>query len=133
LRIKWSIEATGTTTRLSFHVEPILLLIAIPYLFFSSPVTLIVIQALVVASGVFPAAWLARRYLGSRLAQVAFPLAYLLTPPLEAATLYEFHAVTLSAALLLWALYFADGARYRLFALLDRKSTRLNPVTSLSR
>ena len=57
LRIKWGIEATGTTTRLSFHVEPILLLVAIPYLFFSSPVTLMVIQALVVASGVFPAAW----------------------------------------------------------------------------
>ena len=38
LRIKWSIEATGTTTRLSFHVEPILLLVAIPYLVVSSPV-----------------------------------------------------------------------------------------------
>ncbi|HKC73806.1 MAG TPA: DUF2079 domain-containing protein [Chloroflexota bacterium] len=117
LRIKWGLEATGTTTRLSFHVEPILLLVAIPYLFVSSPVTLMVIQALVVASGVFPAAWLAWRYLGSRLAQIAFPLAYLLAPPLEAATLYEFHAVTLAAALLLWALYFADRARYGFFAL----------------
>src|SRR5207248_476255 len=117
LRIKWGLEATGTTTRLSFHVEPILLLVAIPYLIVSSPVTLMVIQALVVSSVVFPAAWLARRYLQSRLAQVVFPLAYLLAPPLEAATLYEFHAVTLAAALLLWALYFADGARYGRFAL----------------
>ncbi len=116
-RIKSGIEATGLTSRLGIHVEPILLLVAIPYLFFSSPVNLIVIQTLVVASGVFPAAWLARRHLKLPLARVAFPLAYLLAPPLEAANLYEFHAVTLSAALLLWAFYFADGARYKLFAL----------------
>ncbi len=115
-RIHFGAEATGINTRLGIHVEPILFLVAVPYIFFSSPVTLIVIQTLVVASGVFPAAWLARRRLKLPLAQVAFPLAYLLAPPLEAANLYEFHAVTLSAALLLWALYFADGARYWLFA-----------------
>lgn len=117
LRFHSGLEASGTNTRLSFHVEPILLLVAIPYLFYSSPVILFVIQAVVVATGVFPAAWLARRYLRLPLAQIVFPLAYLLAPPLEAATLYEFHPVTLSAALLLWALYFADGARYGLFAL----------------
>jgi len=116
-RIKSGIEASGLTTRLGIHVEPILLLVAIPYLIVSSPVNLIVIQTIVVATGVFPAAWLARRHLTSLLAQVAFPLAYLLAPPLEAANLYEFHAVTMSAALLLWALYFADGRRYGLFAL----------------
>lgn len=117
LRAPMAIEASGTTTRLSFHVEPILLLVAIPYLIHAGPVNLIVIQALVVASGVFPAAWLARRHLELPLAQVAFPLAYLLAPSLQAAVLYEFHAVTLSAALLLWAFYCADSARYGLFAL----------------
>jgi len=111
------LEATGTITRLSVHVEPIFALLALPYLVVGTPVTLLTIQALVVASGVFPAAWLARRHLALPLAQIAFPLAYLLAPPLEAATLYEFHAVTLSAAFLLWALYFADAARYRPFAL----------------
>lgn len=116
LRIKSNLEGSPTNTRLSFHVEPIFLLLAIPYLIYASPFTLIAIQTVVVASGVFPIAWLARRYLRLPLAQVAFPLAYLLAPPLEAASLYEFHPVTLSAALLMWALYFADGARYRLFA-----------------
>ena len=118
LRIKSGADpASGTDTRLSFHVEPIWILIAIPYLFHASPLNLFVLQAAVVASGVFPAAWLARRYLALPLAQVAFPLAYLLAPPLQAATLYEFHPVTLSAALLFWAIYFADGRRYWLFAL----------------
>jgi len=111
------LEATGTITRLSVHVEPIFALLALPYLIVGTPVTLLTIQTLVVVSGVFPAAWLARRHLALPLAQIAFPLAYLLAPPLEAANLYEFHAVTLSAAFLLWAFYFADGARYRPFAL----------------
>ncbi|HZS90330.1 MAG TPA: DUF2079 domain-containing protein [Chloroflexota bacterium] len=117
LRQPWTVEASGTTTRLSFHVEPILLLVAIPYLLVASPLILIVVQALVVASGAVPAALLARRHLHSPLAQLVFPIAYLLAPALQAATLYEFHAVTMSAALLLWAFYFADGRQYRLFAL----------------
>jgi len=116
-RIHSGLEATGTITRLSIHVEPIFLLLAIPYLIYAHPIDLIVIQTLVVVSGVFPAAWLARRYLTLPLAWIAFPLAYLLAPPLEAANLYEFHPVTLAAALLLWAFYFADGRRYWLFAL----------------
>ncbi len=116
LRFQSFLEASGTTTRLSFHVEPIFFLLALVYKLRPTPANLLVVQTVVVASGAFPAAWLARRYLHSALAQVAFPLAYLLAPPLEAANLYEFHPVTLSAGLLLWAFYFADGRRYVLFA-----------------
>jgi len=116
LRFQGFLEASGTTTRLSFHVEPIFFLLALAYKLRPTPANLLVVQTVVVASGAFPAAWLARRHLHSALAQVAFPLAYLLAPPLEAANLYEFHPVTLSAGLLLWAFYFADGRRYALFA-----------------
>lgn len=111
------IEATGTTTRLSIHVEPIWFLLVIPYLVASSPIILLTIQAVVVATGVFPAALLAKRHLKLALAQIVFPLAYVLAPPLQAATLYEFHPVTLSAGFLLWALYFADGRQYKRFVL----------------
>ncbi len=116
LRFQGFLEASGTMTRLSFHVEPIFFLLALAYKLRPTPAALLVVQTVVVASGAFPAAWLARRHLHSLLAQVAFPLAYLLAPPLEAANLYEFHPVTLSAGLLLWAFYFADGRRYVLFA-----------------
>ncbi len=50
------------------------------------------------------------------LAEVVFPLAYLLFPALQAANLYEFHAVTLTAALLLWAIDFADAGSYLAFS-----------------
>ncbi|HVA89744.1 MAG TPA: DUF2079 domain-containing protein [Chloroflexota bacterium] len=112
------VEAFGTDTRLSFHVEPILLPLSLVEIFAAGPKALLVLQTLVLASGAFAAQRMARRHLApSRLAQVAFPAAYLLFPALQAANLYEFHPVTLAAPLLFWALDFADLRRPAPFAL----------------
>ena len=108
-------EAWGTTTRLSFHVEPILLPLSLVYLIHASPETLIVVQALCVALGAPAACRLALRVTGSRGLAYAAPLAYLLAPSLQAATLYEFHPVTLVAPALLWAFVFLEERHYRLF------------------
>jgi uncharacterized membrane protein len=117
MRQHWRIEAFGTETRLSFHVEPILLPLSLVHLLYPGPEALLVLQTLVLASGALPARNLARRHLpGSRTAEIVFPLAYLLFPAMQAANLYEFHPVTLTAALLLWALDFADQARPLPFA-----------------
>ncbi|MGH2391727.1 MAG: DUF2079 domain-containing protein, partial [Chloroflexota bacterium] len=112
------IEAFGTDTRLSFHVEPILLPLSLVQILNAGPKALLVLQTLALATGAFPARRLARRHLApSRLAQIVFPLAYLLYPALQAANLYEFHPVTLAAPLLIWALDFADLRRPIPFAL----------------
>ena len=106
------IEAFGTDTRLTFHVEPILLLLSVLQVFYPGPQSLLIAQTLILASGAIAARFLVRRTLpGSRVAELAFPLAYLLFPALQAASLYEFHPVTLTAPLLLWALLFADQHR----------------------
>lgn len=94
------------TNRLAIHVEPILLPISLLYLIHSGPETLLVLQALVVATGAVPAYLLAREALGSRWLSLVFPTAYLLHPSLQNALLDDFHAVTMSAAFLLWAMYF---------------------------
>jgi uncharacterized membrane protein len=96
----------GDVPRTAIHFEPILLLIAPFYALIPSPLTLVVIQALVVATGAFPAHWLASRRLGTPLAGVAFAALYLAFPALQAALGSDFHAVTLSAAFVLFALYF---------------------------
>ncbi len=109
MRSHIAVEAFGTDTRLSFHVEPILLPLSCLQLIFAGPQALLILQTLVLASGAIPARQLARRYLApSHLAEVALPLAYLLFPAMQAANLYEFHPVTLTAAILLWAFDFAD-------------------------
>ncbi|MGH2517089.1 MAG: DUF2079 domain-containing protein [Ktedonobacterales bacterium] len=96
----------GDISRLAIHFEPIMFPISLLYLVVPSPKTLQLLQAIVVAAGAFPAYWLASRKLRSAFAGVIFAAVYLLFPSLEAAVTYDFHAVTLAAAFLMFALYF---------------------------
>lgn len=107
----------GGTTRLAAHVEPTFILVAQLYRFYSDPKLLLVLQALVLSSGALPAFWLARDRLKNDFAGMAFAGAYLLAPPLQAANLADFHPVTLSSALLLFAFYFVSRGHYRAFFL----------------
>ncbi|MGH2448546.1 MAG: DUF2079 domain-containing protein [Chloroflexota bacterium] len=109
------------TTRLAIHVEPIIFLLAPLYLLHSGPQTLLVAQAVVVASGAIPAYLLARAVLHRPWVALVFPLAYLLDPSLQNAVLDDFHPVVLAAALLLWAVFFAyrdSWLAFGVFALL---------------
>jgi uncharacterized membrane protein len=93
-------------SRFAIHFEPMLFPVSLTYLIWSGPKTLLVLQTLVVASGAFPAFWLARLRLRNELASVAIALVYLLYPAQQQATIFEFHAVTFTASLLLFTLYF---------------------------
>jgi len=133
--------------RLALHVEPILLLFVPFYgVGLGGPGLLLVVQAIVVGLGALPLYWLARDALSNQrisesanqqapppVSQVAllptpyslllivFPLAYLLFPALEAAVMYDFHAVTLAPTFLLFAFYFGLKRRpwpFSLFVLL---------------
>lgn len=92
--------------RFAIHVEPILFPISLLYALWPSPKTLLVIQTLIVASGAFPAFWLARLRLRSELAGVAIAILYLLYPAQQQATTFDFHAVTFTAAFFLFLFYF---------------------------
>ncbi|HEY66067.1 MAG TPA: DUF2079 domain-containing protein [Caldilineae bacterium] len=102
-------------TRLAMHVEPIYFLIAPLYWIWSDPRALLILQSVVVALGALPAYWLARDKLGDGLPAIVFPAAYLLFPALEAANLFDFHAVTLAASLFLFAAYGLLSGRTRVF------------------
>jgi uncharacterized membrane protein len=93
-------------SRFAIHFEPILFVMSLLYVVFPSPKTLIVVQTIVVASGAFPAFWLARLRLRSNWAGVVVALLYLAYPAQQQATIYDFHAVTFTAALLMFMLYF---------------------------
>lgn len=93
-------------TRLAIHVEPILFPISLLYLLWPDPRTLLVLQTIVVAAGAYPAFWLARLRLRNEFAAVVIALLYLLYPVQQQATTDDFHAVTLTASLLLFTFYF---------------------------
>ncbi len=106
----------GTVNRLSLHVEPILLPIALIYRLAPVPETLLVLQAVIVALGALPAAALARHKLGSAWAGLAFGVVFLLNPSIQAANWLEFHPVTLVPTFLLAAFYFLVTGRMGWFA-----------------
>jgi len=108
-------------SRFAIHFEPILFPVSLLYLAWPSPKTLLVLQTLVVASGAFPAFWLARLRLRSEWAGAVVALLYLLYPAQQNALIFDFHAVTFTAALLLFMLYFMytrRTARLFVFAIL---------------
>lgn len=93
-------------SRFAIHFEPVLFFLSVLYLFRPSPTALMIVQVLVVASGAFPAFWLARLRLRNAWAGIPFALLYLLYPAQQYAVNFDFHAVTMVLALLLFALYF---------------------------
>jgi len=92
--------------RFAIHFEPILFPISLLYFIWPSPKALMILQVVIVASGAFPAFWLARLRLRNVWAGVPFALLYLFDPTQQFEVNFDFHAVTLTTALLLFALYF---------------------------
>jgi uncharacterized membrane protein len=106
----------GPPTRLSIHVEPILLPLSLLYLIHAGPETLLATQTIALALGAIPLFALSLR----RLPQLPFVgvglvFAYLLSPFTVSEALWDFHAVTLATPLLLFALWALDSRRYRWF------------------
>jgi uncharacterized membrane protein len=103
----------GLTNKLGDHVEPILLPLALLYLIRSSPDVLLLVQAIALATVIWPLYQLAQhrsRSLG--LAGLAVVL-FLAHPALWNALLFDFHPVTLATAFLVWALWLLEQEKYR--------------------
>lgn len=99
-------------SRLGAHVDPILGLFAPLWWIWPDPRMLLVAQAVIGASAAIPAYLLARRWLENERLAVAFAAVTLLFPAIQWATVFDFHAVTLAAPLLLWCIWAAVEGRY---------------------
>jgi uncharacterized membrane protein len=99
-------------SRLGSHVDPILALFAIPWLVWPSPVMLLVLQAVIVATGAWPAYRLGVRFTHDPRAGALFAGAFLLYPALGYLVLNEFHPVALATPLLLWAFLYVEEGRW---------------------
>jgi uncharacterized membrane protein len=99
------------------HFAPILYLVAPLYLLKPDARTLLVLQSLMLALGAVPIYLLAREKLHSTALAIAFSASYLLFPALHGINTFDFHQIALVTALLLWALYFLETGRTKLFLL----------------
>jgi uncharacterized membrane protein len=118
------LETTGQGgnqhSRLGFHVDPFLVLLAPLFWIWSSPVLLLVLQVLAVASGALPVFWLARKHLDSPRAGAMFAFAYLLYPATQFSAFTvasSFHPAAIAVPLVLYAVWFLDEDRLVAFSL----------------
>lgn len=114
------------TTRMTDHVEPIYAPISLVFWLWDDVAALLVLQAVALAVGAWPVFHIAYGRLVHRktkpshpggLAALAFALAYLLYPPLQAGAVAEFHALPLATPLILIAFLCADRRRWLVFAI----------------
>lgn len=108
-------NGTDIISRLAFHADFILILLAPLYFLWSSPLMLLLIQTLVVAAGAIFIFLLAKNALKSKNVALVFSFIFLLNPALEHANLYDFHPVTLATTFLLGAFYFFVKKSYGWF------------------
>jgi uncharacterized membrane protein len=104
-------ESGAQINRIAIHNDVLLAAIAPLYFIYSGPETLLVVQTMVLASGALALFFIVKektRHWQVDQKQIvdwlsiSVPLSYLLYYPMERTNLYEFHAVTLSTALVLW-------------------------------
>ena len=105
-------------SRLGSHFDPILAALAPLWLVWPDPELLLVVQAVVVASGAIPVYWLARKHLDSEWPAAALAVAYLAYPPVQWLTMSDFHPVALACPLLLFAWWHLDERHLWTFGLL---------------
>jgi len=100
--------------RTAIHAD-VLLLIYLPfYALWHSPLVMVVLQAIFVATGAFPLFLFGRRYISERAAAL-LAIAYLFYPSLHWATTFDVHAVVLAMPLILWAAWAAFAKRWWIY------------------
>lgn len=101
-------ERDGLLNHLAVHFSPIYYLLLPAYMLIPSPATLLVGQAVIVASGILPLVLICRHYRLSNTATVVFSLCYALYPAFWGGCLYYLHENCFLAPLVLWLLYFLE-------------------------
>ncbi len=95
--------------RMAIHNDILLALLAPFYFISASPITLLIIQSVVLGLGalaIFKISQVVFEKLKQKdILSLIFTFCYLLYPPMERANMFEFHAVTLATTLLLFMFY----------------------------
>ncbi|MBI5044367.1 MAG: DUF2079 domain-containing protein [Candidatus Levybacteria bacterium] len=108
-------NGTEIVSRLAFHADFFLILLAPFYGLWQDPRLLLVIQAVVTGAGAFFVYAIARNVLKDKSLSLVLSILYLLNPSMQRSVIYDFHAVTLATTFLLGAWYFVSKKRYGWF------------------
>ena len=112
----------------AIHFSPVFYLILPIYMIFPHPVTLIVVQLLIVLSGAIPVYLMCRNRKYSCLITVGITAVFLLYPTMRSGLFYDFHENKFLTPLLLWLLYFTENEKLSL----KKKNIGIGVFTLLS-
>jgi len=101
-------------SRLAFHADFILILLAPFYLLWEDPRMLLLIQTIVLAFGAVFVYKIASNTIKSKNLSLVFAVIFLLNPAVQYTNLYDFHPVTLATTFLLGTFYFLLNKKYLL-------------------
>lgn len=104
-------ERDGLLSHFAVHFSPIFYLLLPFYLIFPSPMTLMVGQCLVAATGIVPLIKICGNHGLSSLSSLIFSICYILYPAFTGGCLYYLHENNFLAPLILWLIYFLEKDR----------------------
>lgn len=110
-------NGTDITTRLSFHADFILILLAPLYFFWRDPKTLLFLQSLILPLGAIFIYLISEKILKHKTFSLILALSFLINPAVNHSNLYDFHPVVLGTTFLLGAFYFLKANKNFLFIL----------------
>jgi len=99
-------------SRLTFHADYILVILAPLYKIWSDPRLLLIIQTVVLSFGAVFVYLIAKNILKNKVLSLAFAGSFLINPAVNYTNLYDFHSVTLGTTFLLAVFYFLYKKRY---------------------
>ena len=105
-------ERDGLLSHFAVHFSAIYYVVLPIYSIFPTPITLLILQGIISASGVIPVWLIAKKYKHSNLATMLLSICYLTIPAIVGGNLYYFHENVFLAPLLLWLFYFTDKEKY---------------------
>ena len=103
-----TLERETLLSHFAVHFSPIFYLWLPFYAVFPSPATLMICQAVTLASGVVPLCMICKRLGLSGKSRMIFSLVYVLYPALAGGTFFDVHENKFLAPLLLWLIYFIE-------------------------
>ncbi len=98
-------ERDGLLSHFAVHFSPIYYLLLPFFYIFPSPVTLLMGQAAIIASGLIPLYLICKKYKLSNNATILFALCYVLMPSMGNGCFYYLHENKFLSALVLWLVY----------------------------
>ncbi|MCD7908707.1 MAG: DUF2079 domain-containing protein [Clostridium sp.] len=106
-------ERDGLLSHFAVHLSPIFYALLPFYKLVPRPETLLVLQALLVISGLIPLCLLAGAFKCTRLQTLCFGLVYCAYPAFMGGCFYDFHENKFLTVIILWVMYFMETRRFK--------------------